>query len=91
MVAERDFVALFHSIHRVLEAEKLLKEQRADFLLIPAPRELSSSCGLALRFAPEQRQHIEAILQGADLPPVELFVREAQGYRPLLSASGKSS
>jgi hypothetical protein len=83
MIAEQDLVALFHSMHRVLAAEKSLKEAGIEFLLIPAPRELSSACGLAIRFSADQRQRIEAILQEADLLPRELHVREAEGYRQL--------
>jgi hypothetical protein len=35
MVKENDYVAIFHSIHRVLKAEKILKQEQQDFLLIP--------------------------------------------------------
>lgn len=83
MIQERDYVALFHSIHRVLAAEKLLKEQKVDFLLIPAPRELSSACGLAIRYAPETVADIESILSDADLRPAELFVLEGTEFRKL--------
>ena len=83
MIAEQDHVALFHSIHRVLAAEKALKEKGADFLLIPAPRELSSACGLAIRFEKTKRCQIEAILAEADLVPAELFVRKGSGYLKL--------
>lgn len=83
MIREQDYVALFHSIHRVLAAEKLLKEQAVDFLLIPAPGELSSACGLAIRFAPELALEIGTILSDADLWPAELFVRDGAGFRKL--------
>ncbi len=83
MIRDRDYVALFHSIHRVLAAEKHLKEQGADFLLIPAPRELSSACGLAIRFSPELALQIGDILADADLQPAELFVREGSDFRKL--------
>lgn len=83
MIAQQDHVALFHSLHRVLAAENSLKEAGIEFLLIPAPSELSSACGLAIRFAPTQRQRIEVLLQEADLLPRELHVREGEGYRQL--------
>lgn len=83
LIREQDYIALFHSIHRVLAAEKQLKERGVDFLLIPAPNELTSACGLALRFAPEQAVEIEDILSDADLRPAELFVREESGFRKL--------
>ncbi len=86
MIAQQDHVALFHSMHRVLAAEKTLKEAGIDFLLIPAPGELSSACGLAIRFAPAQRQRIEAALKEEELSFRELHVREAEGYHQLYPA-----
>ena len=73
MVKENDFVAIFHSIHRVLKAEKMLKMASMDFLLIPVPRQLTSDCGLALRFSPETRETLMQELQKADLMPAELY------------------
>ncbi len=54
MVKEQDYVAIFHSIHRVLQVEQLLKRAGVVFLLIPVPRKLTSDCGLAVRIAPDQ-------------------------------------
>lgn len=81
MVKENDFVAIFHSIHRVLKAEKLLKQAGVDFLLIPVPRQLTSDCGLALRFSPEVRSLLLATLKEAGLSPVELHQRCEGAYR----------
>jgi hypothetical protein len=80
MVKENDFVAIFHSIHRVLKAEKILKQEGVDFLLIPVPRQLTSDCGLALRFSPETKEELLGILATAGLPPAEMFQRSAGGY-----------
>jgi hypothetical protein len=81
MVKENDYVAIFHSIHRVLKAEKLLKEAQVEFLLIPVPRQLTSDCGLALRFPPESKGPLLAVLDAAGLPPVELHRRIGTGYQ----------
>lgn len=83
MIREQDYIALFQSIHRVLAAEKHLKERGVDFLLIPAPNELTSACGLAIRFAPNLALEIGGILSDADLWPAELFVREGARFRKL--------
>jgi hypothetical protein len=80
MVHDGDFVAIFQSMHRVLKAEKILKQEAAAFLLIPTPRELSSACGLAIRFEAGSKERIEAILQREDLVPKELFVKKSMGY-----------
>ncbi|MFA5516378.1 MAG: DUF3343 domain-containing protein [Desulfuromonadales bacterium] len=83
MVRENDRVAIFHSIHRVMQAEKSLKLAGADILLIPVPRQLSSDCGLAIRYAPEEAERVEAVLQREQLIPAELFCREGKDYRRL--------
>jgi len=73
MVREGDLVAIFNSIHRVMKAEKVLKERRQDFLLIPVPRSLASDCGLAIRYAEADHQSIAAVLAEADLLPELLY------------------
>ena len=80
MVNENDFVAIFHSIHRVLKAEKILKEAGVAFLLIPVPRQLTSDCGLALRFAPAAKDSLLQILADNGLVPAELHQRQHGSY-----------
>jgi hypothetical protein len=80
MVKENDFVAIFHSIHRVLKAEKILKEAGVDFLLIPVPRKLTSDCGLALRFSPDVKENLLGTLTAAGLSPVEMYQRSGGEY-----------
>ena len=80
MVKENDFVAIFHSIHRVLKAEKILKQASVDFLLIPVPRQLTSDCGLALRFPPEVKAPLLEVLADQDLAPLELYQRHDGEY-----------
>lgn len=80
MVKENDYVAIFHSIHRVLKAEKILKQAAVDFLLIPVPRQLTSDCGLALRFSPQSKEPLLQTLADNDLSPVELYQRKDDHY-----------
>lgn len=75
MVNEGDYVAIFNSVHKVMKAEKLLKKENIPMLLIPAPRSLSSDCGLAIRYASADRQRIEAILSAAALLPEEIYLK----------------
>lgn len=83
MVKEGDLVAIFHSIHRVMQAEKLLKQERAEILLIPVPRQLTSDCGLAIRFPESERSRVESILAAAGLTAAETYCREGENYRLL--------
>ncbi len=80
MVKEGDLVAIFHSIHRVMKAEKLLKQAGKNILLIPVPRQLTSDCGLAIRFPQEIRGEIEDILSTSGLEAQELYLRQQKDY-----------
>jgi hypothetical protein len=80
MVRDGDFVAIFNNIHRVMKAEKILKEKRLDMLLIPAPRTLKSDCGLAVRYAEADRNAIEGILREAGLAPEEIYRKDGEVF-----------
>ena len=80
MVKEGELVAIFHSIHRVMKAEKLLKQASKKVLLIPVPRQLTSDCGLAIRFAQELRAEIEEVLSTSNLQIQELYLRREKDF-----------
>jgi hypothetical protein len=73
MVRECDYVAVFHSVHRVMKAEKCLKKAGLDILLIPAPRQLTADCGLALRYAPELSEKVTELLALEGLTPTDIY------------------
>jgi len=80
MVSEGDYVAIFNSIHRVMKAERLLKDRRLTMLLIPAPRALSADCGLAIRYAAVDRQAVEEALTGGGLAPEHVYVKKGKEF-----------
>jgi len=80
MVKDGDYVAIFNSIHRVMQAEKRLKELRLSILLIPAPRALKSDCGLALRYAAADRPAVEGALAEEGLLPEEIYNKKGEDY-----------
>lgn len=69
MVQEGHLLAVFNSAHRVMKAENLLKSLGLPILLIPAPRQLQTDCGLAIRFGEEDRAGIIAALEQEELLP----------------------
>ncbi|NOQ52957.1 MAG: DUF3343 domain-containing protein [Desulfuromonadaceae bacterium] len=83
MVKDGDCVAIFHTIHRVMKAEKILKTENLEILLIPIPRQLSSDCGLAIRFAQADRQQLESLLAETDLAIAEIWQKQAGEFRRL--------
>lgn len=80
MVKEGDYVAIFNSVHKVMKAEKLLKKESIPMLLIPAPRSLSSDCGLAIRYGATERDQLEAILSAASLLPEEIYLKSGECF-----------
>lgn len=58
-------VVLFSSTHFALRAEKIAKEKGLAVKLVPVPRQLSSDCGVCLRFPWDQRSQIEETLRQA--------------------------
>jgi hypothetical protein len=58
-------VVLFHTTTSALRAEKILQKDGLTVKLIPTPRELSSDCGIALRFDWDDRERVAAGLAAA--------------------------
>ena len=56
-------VVIFLSTSHAMRAEKVLNMSDVATKLIPTPRQLSSDCGLSLRFEWRQRDEIEGILK----------------------------
>jgi hypothetical protein len=57
-------VVLFESVSHALRAEKIIKAEDIPCKLIPVPRQLSSDCGVCLRFSTVHRQQVENALTG---------------------------
>ena len=83
MVEDGDCVAIFQSIHKVMKAEKILKGHELEILLIPVPRQLTSDCGLAIRFPLTLRSPIEGVLGAAGLVIVELWQKRDGSFQQL--------
>ncbi len=58
-------VVLFHTTTSALRAEKILQKAGLSVKLIPTPRELSSDCGMALRFELPDWETVEKGLAAA--------------------------
>ncbi len=56
-------VILFHPTSSAIRAEKVVFKKGFSFKLIPTPRELSSDCGISLRFELESKDSIIELLQ----------------------------
>ncbi|NLP01683.1 MAG: DUF3343 domain-containing protein [Fibrobacter sp.] len=54
-------LALFRSTREVIGAEKLCRAEGISCKSIPVPREISSECGIALEFSPEDKEKATAL------------------------------
>lgn len=68
-------VVLFYSTSSALQVEKLLKGMGIAVKLIPVPRQLSSDCGISLRFDRPDESRIRTILESKRI--------ETQGIHPI--------
>ena len=58
-------VVLLPSTSAALRSEKVLIRAGLEVKLIPVPREVSSNCGIAVRFVWPEREQVEAVLAAA--------------------------
>ena len=56
------YVILFKSVSYALKAEKILKAKGIAHKLIPVPKEISSDCGVCLRFEENFQDQIKEAL-----------------------------
>ncbi len=61
-------VILFHSSAHAIRAEKVLQQAGFPIKMIPTPRQLSSDCGMALRFASSDEAQVAATLGENKVP-----------------------
>ena len=76
-------IATFHSTHMVLKAEKLLKAAGlAGVRLVPVPSQVSSDCGVTVRFAAADVSRAAELLHVLDDDLQGIFVESAGGWSP---------
>ncbi|NLM06947.1 MAG: DUF3343 domain-containing protein [Tissierellia bacterium] len=52
------YILTFDSTSNAIQAEAAFKKAEIPQKTIPVPREISSSCGLAIRFMPEDKDRV---------------------------------
>lgn len=73
MIQNGQLLAVFSSAHRVMKAENILKKNKLAILLIPAPRALSTDCGLAIRFDSDLFDSVLKALELENLMPTIIY------------------
>jgi len=76
-------IATFHSTHMVLKAEKLLKEAGVvGVRLVPVPSQVSSDCGVTVRFAAAEAARAAAVLRPLEDDLQGIFVEAVGVWNP---------
>lgn len=84
----RFHLAAFQSTTAAVTAQKLLRNAGVTVAVMPTPRTLQASCGLSVRFAPEESEQVDRLL-AAELNEKEYAlyaaVRTEEGQTVFLS------
>jgi hypothetical protein len=76
-------IATFHSTHMVLKAEKMLKEAGfAGVRLVPVPSQVSSDCGVTVRFAAADIARAAELLRSLEDDLQGIFIESSGGWVP---------
>jgi hypothetical protein len=84
MIKNDQLLAVFNSAHHVMKAESILKRCGLTILLIPAPRALSTDCGLAIRFDRELYEKILTVLTTENNAPVFIYQKLSDSQYKLI-------
>jgi len=84
VIHDGQLLAVFNSAHRVMKAEYILKKCELEILLIPAPRALSTDCGLAIRYNSDLNDNVLQALSSENLLPARIYRKESDSvYEPI--------
>jgi selenide,water dikinase len=82
VTARRDLLLVFGSTQRVMQAERAARERGLNVDAVPAPRAVSSQCGVVLEAQPEQAAALAALLAAAGLEPQAVYRRRGETWTP---------
>ena len=84
MIQNGQFLAVFNSAHRVMKAEDVLKKSGLTILLIPAPRALSTDCGLAIRYNDDIYDRVLQTLTSENILPDFIYLKDSDTHYQLI-------
>lgn len=61
------YIVAFNSTHHAIRTDKLLNENNIKVTTLPTPREISSSCGISVRFLKDDIDKIEDIIKSNEI------------------------
>lgn len=84
MMQNGRLLAVFNSAHRVMKAEDALKKAGLAVRLIPAPRALSTDCGLAVIYDADLDDEVMRVLAAENILPTIIYRKDSDTqYEPV--------
>lgn len=78
----RDLIVVFGTVQRVMRAESAARAEGLDVDVIPAPRAVSSECGVVLEARSGDAERLASVLEELDLEPQAVYRRTGGGWVP---------
>jgi selenide,water dikinase len=80
--SSRDLLLVFGTVQRVMRAERAAREAALDVDVMPAPRSVSSECGVVLEARAEESETLSGILARIKLEPQAVYRRREGTWTP---------
>ncbi|MEJ2189243.1 MAG: DUF3343 domain-containing protein, partial [Acidobacteriota bacterium] len=80
--SSRDLLLVFGTVQRVMRAERAARGEGLDVDATPAPRAVSSQCGVVLEARAEEAGALAEVLQGISLDPQAVYRRRGETWAP---------
>lgn len=81
---EREFgVITFKSTQYAIKADSVFSKETVNYRTIPTPREITRSCGLAIKFNLEELEIVKALIErnNLEINGIYKIVRDASGNK----------
>ncbi len=80
MTQPRDLILVFGTVQRVMRAESHATKRGLDVDVIPAPRSVSSECGVVLEARSQEASPLAELLRELELNPQFVYRRSGDGW-----------
>ena len=80
--SSRDLLLVFGTVQRVMRAERAAREAGLDVDAVPAPRSVSSECGVVLEARAEEAGALSEVLARIELGPQTVYRRRDGAWTP---------
>ncbi|MDQ7087746.1 MAG: selenide, water dikinase SelD, partial [Acidobacteriota bacterium] len=85
----RELLVVFGTVQKVLQAERLARQAGLDVDVLPAPRAVSSECGVVLEIGRRDALRLESLLAEEGLAPEAVFRAAAGAWLPTRLAAAE--